>query len=628
MMMMFTDARGGSHKHLDLSLARGGRGRGSRCKLCSRSRQTAFLSSSGAAAARDGTQSAGTSEDFEGESQKLEAPTKGQSVPVVLRTRRRSGRRLVFLAASVAAGCLLVVLARGGFDASSALARATTETGAAATSAGSTSGGSFLRHPAFKCLFFFGVVKAIHRQREFLKAKAAELTRRGVKKIRSKRVEAICIPLVAAFVGWLTNWIAVQMLFYPVEFVGLNFKRFVVGSIYGCDVLQPMGLLGWQGVVPAKAAKMGFVMVNMVTTKLIDVKETFGLLDPGKVATLLSIEVPEMARNVGRAFFPDWAVSLGEGAMLPKMTLDVRRALLDFQHEYLAGFVRYMQEHINRVLDVDQFITQYYVAHKSLLNQCFQLCGEKELQFLVRSGIFFGFLLGLPQILVWAVVDNIWSLVVGGIVVGYATNWIALKLIFEPVVPVKLWGGLEIQGIFLKRQQEVSTAFAAFYRENLIKSKLIWEHLLSSEAEGGVRGKLAALLKDYNTEVITDTAAAMSIRADLVPEAVESAAAAGADAVLAELPKHVHVLHPYIDGTLGVQKALEEGLKSLSPQEFEGVLHPVFQEEEFILILAGAFLGAIAGALQHVASEVIRAKAKKKNDAAAAAAKSQGDSKS
>ncbi len=253
-----------------------------------------------------------------------------------------------------------------------------------------------------------------------------------------------------------------------------------------------------------------------------------------------------------------------------------------------------------------------------------QLCGEKELQFLVRSGIWFGFLLGLPQILVWAVVDNIWSLVVGGIVVGYATNWIALKLIFEPVVPVKLWGGFEIQGIFLQRQKEVSAAFAAFYQSNLIRSKMIWDHLLSSEAEGGVRHKLAALLREYNAEVLTETATAMNIRADLVPEVVESAAAAGADAVLAELPNHVHVLHPYVDKTLSVRDALEKGLKSLSPQEFEGVLHPVFQEEEFILILAGAILGALAGALQHVASEVIRARVTKRQ---AAATKSLGDGK-
>lgn len=40
----------------------------------------------------------------------------------------------------------------------------------------------------------------------------------------------------------------------------------------------------------------------------------------------------------------------------------------------------------------------------------------------------------------------------------------------------------------------------------------------------------------------------------------------------------------------------------MSTRTFEGVLHPVFQEEEFTLIIAGAILGAIAGFLQMLLS--------------------------
>lgn len=40
----------------------------------------------------------------------------------------------------------------------------------------------------------------------------------------------------------------------------------------------------------------------------------------------------------------------------------------------------------------------------------------------------------------------------------------------------------------------------------------------------------------------------------------------------------------------------------MSTRTFEGVLHPVFQEEEATLIVAGAILGAIAGFLQMLLS--------------------------
>lgn len=37
-----------------------------------------------------------------------------------------------------------------------------------------------------------------------------------------------------------------QMIFYPIGYWGVPLKRWVLGSFYGCDVLQPLGLIGWQ----------------------------------------------------------------------------------------------------------------------------------------------------------------------------------------------------------------------------------------------------------------------------------------------------------------------------------------------------------------------------------------------
>ena len=39
-------------------------------------------------------------------------------------------------------------------------------------------------------------------------------------------------------------------------------------------------------------------------------------------------------------------------------------------------------------------------------------------------------------------------------------------------------------------------------------------------------------------------------------------------------------------------------MKQLTPAEFEQVLHPIFQEDEVILIAAGGVLGFLAGGLQ------------------------------
>ena len=54
----------------------------------------------------------------------------------------------------------------------------------------------------------------------------------------------LSIPLISAIVGWLTNYLAVKMMFYPIEFVGI--KPF----------------LGWQGLIPAKRRQMAEIEVN------------------------------------------------------------------------------------------------------------------------------------------------------------------------------------------------------------------------------------------------------------------------------------------------------------------------------------------------------------------------------
>ena len=65
-----------------------------------------------------------------------------------------------------------------------------------------------------------------------------------------------------------------------------------------------------------------------------------------------------------------------------------------------------------------------------------------------------------------------------------------------------------------------------------------------------------------------------------------------------KLPAHLANLHPYVDTTLGLQKDMRERMKLMSAAEFEQVLHPIFQEDEMTLIVSGAVLGAIAGAVQ------------------------------
>lgn len=401
----------------------------------------------------------------------------------------------------------------------------------------------------------------------------------------------LLIPVVAAFVGWFTNWLAVKMIFYPINFWGLPFMQYVEGSLYGFDILQPLGLIGWQGIVPAKAAQMSYTMVSMVTEKLVDVEQVFKLLVPTEIAALLIKEVPAMASAISSELIPGWAQNLAESAVpsLPSATLNEVSGVIS---SYLAGFVQLLQARVDAVIDLKELVVTAMCTDRVVLVDLFRQCGARELDFLVNSGLFFGFLLGVIQMAVWAFYSNPWSITIGGTIVGLATNWLALKCIFEPVEPWFI-GPFKIQGLFLQRQHEVSGTFSDYLTSKVLKSERIWDNMLH-----GAKGpEFNAMLEEYTKTFVLKECAERGMSTDgMDVQLVEDVCRRVAE----RLPEHIHVLHDYTDETLGLQELMREKMKLMTPQEFERVLHPIFEQDELTLIISGGVLGALAGYLQQV----------------------------
>ena len=67
---------------------------------------------------------------------------------------------------------------------------------------------------------------------------------------------------------------------------------------------------------------------------------------------------------------------------------------------------------------------------------------------------------------------------------------------------------------------------------------------------------------------------------------------------ISEVPEHIHLIFDYAKQALDIEHTLHSKMSSLPPDEFVGFLRPVFQEDEWKLILVGAILGMVAGFLQ------------------------------
>ena len=136
---------------------------------------------------------------------------------------------------------------------------------------------------------------------------------------------------------------------------------------------------------------------------------------------------------------------------------------------------------------------------------------------------------------------------------GYLTNWIALKGIFEPVNPIKL-GPFTLQGMFMKRQPEVSAEFSQFISTNILNSQRVWQSIIDGPNVGKLKEIIGSNvpLSDWQISRVVNT-----LRDKMVNISD-------------------HPIHSYTDKTLGLESTLIEKLNTLSPAEFERILHPIF----------------------------------------------------
>jgi len=185
-----------------------------------------------------------------------------------------------------------------------------------------------------------------------------------------------------------------------------------------------------------------------------------------------------------------------------------------------------------------------------------------------------------------------------GLIIGYFTNWFGIKMIFRPVRPRIICGGyVNIQGVFLKRQRQVSEQMAAMVCAELVHSRKMIEYVIRRD---DIMEKVLAIYHAHMQKAVDEV---MGSAAVVLPRLVGQGAIAGIkqDVVretLLELPNHSREIEAYMDKAFGLEETLAYRLSRLDPEKFEGMLHPVFEEDEWMVLLLGGVLGVMVGVLQ------------------------------
>jgi uncharacterized membrane protein YheB (UPF0754 family) len=385
------------------------------------------------------------------------------------------------------------------------------------------------------------------------------------------------IPFIAALIGYVTKRVAIEMMFRPLEFIGI-----------------PRTFLGWQGVVSKHGGRMAAVATDLLTSNLLDLKEIFAKIDPAlitrEVEQPLLRAIDDIAREVLQRYHPRLWEALP--AMAQELLIKQVQAATPKLVRELMDEIR---DNLEDVLDVKHMTVQNLTRDKALLIRLIREISRPEMSFIARSGIVFGFALGLVQSVTWALTKEPLVLPVFGGCIGLLTDWLAIKLIFVPREPIRLWN-VTVQGKFQRRRAEV----ARHYGELVAHELLTVGNLMDSILRGPRSDRLLAMVQRTVEKAVDEQSSvarpvvAMTIGTTRLAEMQHAAAVRAVE----QLPTTVRHAEGYLTEAMDVARMVEKRMLQLTPIEFEGLLRPAFRQDEWKLIAVGCVIGFLVGELQ------------------------------
>lgn len=414
-------------------------------------------------------------------------------------------------------------------------------------------------------------------------------------------VHFLTIPVFTGVIGWLINWTGLIMLFSPVRFRGVRIPGLrELASVLPRKVQEVPGLLqggiGWQGIIPARAAKMGSIAVDKAIAKLGTPSEFYQQLEPDRIAAHIvetfRPEIPALVEEVMQREHPQLWQDLPRSARL---------AIVDRVQRQLPSMVDRVTTqigiHIDQLLDPKIMVIDHFQANPALVVRVFRDVGQKELNLMVWFGGIFGLLLGFPVAVLDHTFGEWWLLPVLGVLVGWITNSLGMWLIFEPEEPRRV-GPFTLHGLFPRRQEEAAAVYADVIADDVITLERIGDFLLDGPRGDRTRRVLEEALRPAIERAAGPARAAVRVavgprRFDGIRDSF-SAASVGL------------TLTPFKDREFSreqgdrIRALVTARTRELPPRDFVEMMRAAIREDEWMLYAHGAIMGA-AGGFLHLA---------------------------
>ena len=190
--------------------------------------------------------------------------------------------------------------------------------------------------------------------------------------------QLLVMVLISGAIGWITNWVAIKMLFRPHK--EINF-----------------GLFKIQGLIPKRKAEIGTGIASIIQNELISVKDVISNIDREEFSKRLNSLIDDVLdKNLKKKMkekFP-----LLQMFFTDKVAKDVGNTIKDIvmenQEKIFEIFSNYAEENIDFEVIISDKISNFSLDK---LEEIITLLANKELKHIEVIGAILGALIGLVQ---------------------------------------------------------------------------------------------------------------------------------------------------------------------------------------------------------------------------------------
>ena len=189
----------------------------------------------------------------------------------------------------------------------------------------------------------------------------------------------------------------------------------------------------------------------------------------------------------------------------------------------------------------------------------------------------------------------IWLFPVLAALIGWVTNYLAIKMLFHPREEVKVLG-ISLQGVFPKRQKQLALKLGTLVSEELLSMEQITEkikaHATSDETMDAIGKRIEMTIREKLVQAFPMLS--MFLSDDMVEKVTNLFRKELKDF----LSQSVDELSTKLENNLDISEVVREKVEGFSSDKVEDLLFNLMKKEFKFIEIAGAVLGFAIGCVQ------------------------------